>query len=424
VANIILTAIITFIISGIGGVMFQRWLSKAKPSIAIVDIIFGYSSQYIELEEELSALLQSIPWNVGLQKRFISFYSTQELSNSYSRTRNIISQLKQAANACELWMEIHYHEPKKRKRTPDLYMNDVKSHPFFKYHIISESLTGDIARSAIGSPPKGLDLIRKSEVEEARMFELYQEDIVYSLTKDGENKGLVIDSGLRNYTKKIDDNSISDLILIASGFSHTFERSNIRTEEQRCTCTLLAESFSLCIDENIFHYTKEFINHSNNEIGRLEQIADSLLKLIEDRLAVYIELSIYNFGQTATAVDSYMGLKIFNRIKGDLTLIFKAITIKSSNLASSESEDQSVQNRYINLEPKSSHRITLQLDSDIPMDKIRELREVHNTGLLTCRLLVKTNDRQKILTEVVSFGRKKDGELHNDLQKDLQHLRC
>ena len=423
--NIILTAVVTFVISGIGGILLERWLNKARLSIAINDILFGYSIQDFEIGENLLGLLQSIPWGVGLQERFRNTYSTQDISNSYSVVQNTISKLKEAVSACEQWMEMHHHEPKKKKRTPDLYMNDVKSHPFFKYDIIGNSLTGDIARSAIGSPPKSLGSIRNEKIEEdSRMFDLYQEEVVDIERIDRQKNEIVIDSGLRNHVRRIDDNAISDLVLSASGFTHIFERSKIKTEEQRCICTLLAESFSMCIDENIFHYTKEFIDHSNNEIGRLEQLAEGLSRVIENQLSIYIELSVYNFGQTATAIDSYMGLKIFNRVKGDHMLVFKIISIKSSQLSSSDSEDQSVQNRYITINPRSSHKITLELDNSVSMDEIKELREIHSTGLLTCRLLVMTNDRRKVVTKVVNFGKKKDGELHDDLKKDLLHLRC
>lgn len=418
--NIILTAVITFVVSGIGGIMLERWLGKAKPLLMINNIGFGYSSyQIIDIGEDSLEITELTSWRLGITDRFLEVRQVREHINSLE---NFVSMLERAVKDCERWMDAHYHESKKRKGTLSLNINDVKLHPFFLHPIISQSLIGDLERFAIEPPPIELEKIRLESQETSVMFDLYQQEVI-DLWKKGDKNLITIDSGVRDYVKEIDDYSVSDLVLVLGpSFRHIFERSKIKTEDQRRKCTILAESFSRCIDENIFHFTREFISHSSNEVARLNQLIVNLQNSMKEHLTVFIELSAYNFGQSAIAVNSYMGLRIFNRTKGENKLIFKATGIRSGDFSSSENS-QEVRNMYINLNPKSSYIIDLKLEENsFTTEQIRELEDIYNARVLTCKLLAKTDTRKNISTETVDFGRKRANQSYDDIKKSLQGL--
>lgn len=408
-SGILLTAIITFIISGIGGALFERWMSRAKPAITVTSVGFCYGDDLVQVENKIIELADIAGWGSNI----VSNMNCKQLEEELETIKNIIEQLNDAINICEQWLQEHEQGYTKHNENFNISLVELKRHPYIKHAIMNRALTGGIRRGEIAEPPVTLESIRQTDSNYQTIAFLCQAN------QDG------------NYIDDFNDDGADDIYLLLGNQIAQFTRCSCPLKYQRNSITLLAESFARGIGNNIAHYTQEFIFHANSDVHKLEQVRSELGKVLLPKSKIVVDISIYNSGRSAIALRPYVGLRI---LQSKRIFQFFILSTQPPEISyGGEDKDRSIQsnkapklfpskseNPYVNLPPGDLKNLRLITNDNIIEDDILTIKNIYSSGVLTCQVIAMTLDTQEVWSPVSVFGARISDDESRKLEKILR----
>ncbi|UJB70999.1 hypothetical protein HRE53_08225 [Acaryochloris sp. 'Moss Beach'] len=361
--QVIATSSATFITSGIGGALFQKWLTRSKPSISITSVGFEVPEELIRLPESLQIRSDENAW----VRKFKNYEESEDLLKFHEEAQTITEQLRNALELAQTWLQ----ENEGKDISSAIALAELKKHPYFEDVIIGSLILGGIKRAEISNPPVVLE--QASEVYED-LFETKEMDEMIS-----------IDLGKKR---------------VQFSFDNMFSKQKMQVET-------LAKSFAKGIYGNLAYYTKEFIAGANRDINRLQQLSKELESVLLPRLRLSIGLSVYNSGKSSTVLYPYVGLKILDQAFEDRSFLLAikrvqkpgAFEIKNlfpmlkergergKDIVVSGLLPETSTSPYIDIPPEKFKELKLVATEPIGGDDISIVKEIYSTGLLTCQVV-------------------------------------
>ena len=256
------TAIISFLISGIGGALFQRHLSRAKPLVTVTSAGFEGPSDYVEVPDDVVAVSQEDSWGVTLAK-YEKFSRLRDREADAAETE---ARLSKIIALTEAWLRDSEQGPEQLTKA------EVLKHPLVTDSLFEAGINGSIRRQELSSPP----LLTVSKY--ATVFPLFERD-GDPLLHTGKN-------GVR---------------FSSSGFMD--KRMNEANQ-------LLAESFSRGVRANVVHYTKFLLENDRSNVLTIKKLRENLRALILEQARPAVSITVHNAGDTAVAFRPYFGMTV------------------------------------------------------------------------------------------------------------------
>ena len=136
-------AAISFIISGIGGALLQKYVSRAKPEITVTAAGFEGTSDFIEIPDDLLQTSADDSWGDTLAK-YERFDKMRAREEDAGITEVRLSKLIPLAEA---WTK------ENSSGEGPLRESEILKHPLFADPLFGSSLNGLIRRRELGEPP-------------------------------------------------------------------------------------------------------------------------------------------------------------------------------------------------------------------------------------------------------------------------------
>jgi hypothetical protein len=374
----LILAIITFILSSLLGALFGKWLSRPKPKLVITSVGFQGSSQLIQVPEKLITISDTSAWVNPL----MSYANYDDLIKQHREVSETIQRLKKANELAKRWLNDN------QGRESDFRtINEIRKHPYVIDDTIGLAITRMIRRDEFNSIPITLkDLNSKQEIAE-----------------------LI----------PIDD--IGGWHLLLGSKTIVFSTKEKNDKVRKDSMKLFAESFSHGCIENIFFYTKAFVNTSNEEIIMLSEYRNLLEEILLPEARLFVELSIYNSGQSAIAMRPHMGLKILHPKLQEECFI---LTIQKKRQDGKENEIRTISparigvdvvpdsflpgtsaSPYTSIRPGEMREIALIACEPLGKERGETVMSIYQTGLLKCKVAGQTIKAHTVWSAPATFSR-------------------
>lgn len=382
-SQIITTAVITFFISGIGGALLTKFLSRARPKISVTSV--GFHGNVVHLSDAAIDASVNDDWGPSL-KGFVSYSTACSRENKSSK---LILELGKVKGIVDEWLASNMLD----NNNLILTKSELLRCPYFFYSQISSSIFGKLRRRSVPDLPITIESLEGME----KKFDLEE--------KDGH---WVIHRGSYGTHFKMDS---------------AFSEKEILQQRQ------IAESFSRGCLKNIRHIMQVFSTDTANEITKLIKLRDELRKCIAEGAHITLDAVISNLGDKPCVVTSYCSAKLG---LGDETLpmLFRVTNEKAQSLHTNDQdifktiiqtkiEQSGETGEMFSVEPylaevSSSAHISvpgggttkIALTSIEPMGKIGEkLVKYFELGALTCSFTATTASGTSIKAPSITFGK-------------------
>lgn len=380
----VLKALLAFFLSGVVGALLQQWLSRAKPMFVISSIGFQGSEEFIKIPDSLVLASKDIAW-VRILNPYITF---ENLIVHHKHTCGVIQRLEKAIPAVEDW--INKYGSSQSKQNAAMSFEELKKHPYMNIPTVGSAIDGGIRRNEYREVPIRLDMIQSFE----RIADL-------SFSKEG-------------WRLDLDEKVI------------VFPIEGVE-EGRKKDMELCAESFARGVLANVAYYTYSFVNASNRELRKLNEFRRLLEETLLPNSYVSVDLSIYNSGKSAVAIRPHMGLKILHEKFRGKALVLAIRKPKKHDLGdpSDDLQKEEVENLkrrsgqeelvesflpetsaspYVSVSPGEMKEITLIAADPLGKENIESLKQIYQTGLLTCKVLGITLDGKEVWTKPTVFS--------------------
>jgi hypothetical protein len=384
-SQVIATALITFLVSGIGGALFQQYLSRSKPEILVSSIGFrGPSQGLLRLSDGLlkdvegSALESRLP----RYEEFKDLVSReQSVGQNWERLRLLVALLND-------WKE-------GRGETADISASVLLRHPCLKSY-------GDLCRDLTTS------LLRNNKFP------------LLPITGDAAKK----------FSDKLEikvmDGSIKIWRITKGGSATLFAVPDALSDRDKQILGAVVESLSRGIGQNLSVWSDSLIAKADSERVTLGEIRESLRAEILPAAHLAVDVSIYNGGKSPVAFKPYFLFQFVHQRKKEPIVLYS--TQKGSgdafsemvdmmptfmrplfqeNLASEVSVDrflpESGTSRYITIPPGGIESLTLVATTSLG-DLGVALKEQYRTGLLDCKVVGVTTAGAKVRSKNYQFA--------------------
>lgn len=395
--TLVATALVSFIVTGIGGAMLAEWLDRPKPLLTISALGFAGTEEPVAIPDELRIATKESPW----LKNYRKFESFEILLEDYKKAKHLKFRLERGQSLIKDWLKSNEPVFKNGRR---LTLEELDSTPYMQDEIIGSSLIGMARRGEVASVPVGLDSLKSAEP----VTELAELSDKYLLYMKDKNVG--------------------------------FPFGDARTSTEKRQIEQLAYSFSSGHGNNIIYYMKRVDDASNSEIRQLV----SLLELLEESMHPFTTLSvraeIFNSGRKPLIVKPYAHLWVTN---DDIEQ--KVHLLKLSSLGFAEAEPESVgilealtkmqlrggsgsdivvqgffpsieDRNYVLVRPGDS--ISLRLASNAPLGSSgRRLRTIFDASVLRAKLVVATDAGHQIHSPAMIFGATANADVERELSR-------
>ncbi|MBS0374734.1 MAG: hypothetical protein JSR73_09115 [Proteobacteria bacterium] len=288
---------ISFIVSGIGGALFQSWLSRAKPSVEVTSFGFDGVKTPFRISDELRQRTDADSWGESLEETA----TFEALRDRFRSTLDLIQRHERAIPAVEKWIGgARSLANQKLSGSPmQLSAAEVAAHPYMEDGLIGSSLAGNIRRLQLGEPP---------------FAELGKLD--YKLTVNDRNaKGITVQFGRK---------------------AIRFPLAEMDSEQKRRLMVLMAESFAKGVVDNIVFYSQNFINGARDDLLKLKALEESLRSVLTKEARLTLKVSLRNAGDKAAVMKQYYAASLSAKQYSRSLLL---IPIESDDGRSSKSVD-------------------------------------------------------------------------------------
>lgn len=391
-ATVVATALISFIISGIGGAFFQRYLSKAKPSIIVTSAGFEGAQDHVEVPAELIRLSQEDSWGSSLAR--YELYAT--LRDREAESAEIEARLSKTIASVEAWLK------ESEGGSDQTSKAELLRHPLFNDVAFGSSINGYIRRTELPSPP------RTDVADLSPLFPIFQ--------NDGQPE------------------------VNAGKIGILFPTIGMRDARMREANNLFAESFSRGVRQNIANYSRVFLEKERQSILQLKDLRSALQSALLDQARPTVTVTIQNSGDRPVTFRPYFGLAVLGTdqkaISDNYVLVSESspapqsevgdlADILSDRIDADKSKDVKVDPylpsagglTYITVAPGSSHSVRLTALNRLGA-KGSQYRTAYDSGLLTTRVVALTTHGKEVWSEVSVFG----ASLNKQQQDEVNQL--
>lgn len=265
---------VSLVFSGVGGAIFQKWLSKSKPSLEIVSFGFDGTPDPIKLSDDLKQKSDSDSWGRSLDQT-----STFEaLRSRYRSNLELIRRHETVIPQVAKWLELN--KPRLAGSTASspvqLTSAEIDAHSYMQDELMGSSMIGNIRRLQVAEPP----ITDFSKLD-------------YKLS--------VLDRNDKAITVQIGRKAIR------------FPLGNMNSEQKRRLMTLMAESFARGVLQNIIYYSEFFISAAREDLLKLKALEEPLVDVLRREARLTINVALRNSGDTAAVLRQYYSANLSSK---------------------------------------------------------------------------------------------------------------
>lgn len=259
----VVVAAISFAISGVGGAYFQRWLSRAKPSLDIVAIGFDGTSEPFRLSDQLRQISSDDNWGESLEQTA----TFDGLRARYRSTISLIKDHEKLIPITEKWLQ-GARQRLTGGAVVSIDATEIDAHAYFQDELFGSALLGNIRRLQVPDPP----------IVDTAKYD-------YRLTVlDKSDKAITVQNG-RKVTR--------------------FPLTGMNSEQKRQQVRLMADSFAKGLLQNIIHYTEFFINGARADLLKLKALEEPLRDTLTREARLTVNVAFRNSGDSASVFRQY-----------------------------------------------------------------------------------------------------------------------
>jgi hypothetical protein len=321
VAQVVITALVGFTISGLGGAAVNEYFSRAKPQLILeaMGLQAINSERGIKISESLEAATESSAWIESLK----GVKSVKELYDELRRARDISNVLILAQSVAETWLKKIEARGLKEK-TVQLDSEDLRATPYFDSEALLASLKGDARRKSLPEPPIGLSELRQ------------EHQVLPSVIENGE-LWVISESARANLGKESDAGSV-----------------------------LLSESLARGDIRNLTFYARHFIQSTAEENQKLALIQNELATAIASEFSFAVRATVVNTGRTAITLGPAFAIEVSSSTSSrSLPLVaLPSVTVSDRLFGSlddfmSPPQEASASQVFVTIRPNESQALTL-----------------------------------------------------------------
>jgi hypothetical protein len=262
VSAILITAIASFLISGVGGTILQRKISEARPLLVVSSAGFEGGPEVIELDRNLISLTQEDSWGPSFS-HFETFEALRARDRLSAETEE---RLRTCIASTEAWLKDN------RAGDPQLSESSLLKYPYLSDSTFGSSIHGSIRRREFSQAPvKDLKPFK-------RVFPVFSHD----------------GSPMVHTGKKA-------VLFLTEGF---IDSSMFAANSE------VAESVSKGVRVNLVHYADEFLRDEQKALNTLLELRKAIQATLLQRARPAVILTIHNAGGAAIAFRPYFGLAV------------------------------------------------------------------------------------------------------------------
>lgn len=377
--TVVVTALVSFAISGLGGSLWQQWLARARPSLIVTSVGFRGSSELLRVPTDLVTASENDNWGTSL-KAYASF---EVLRRRHNQAAEATQRLERLNIVVQEWLNQHQMSARKT-----LEYADIQKHPIAVDPVFGSSLHGMVRRGEFATLP---------------------------------------------VTKLTDYPTIVPLRLIAEGYVLRFKMVNILFPSTRVDndelehMKLIAESFSRGIMANILDITRTVSNETANELNALGKVRALLEQVLLPEARLFVDVSFYNSGKTSTAIKPYLGLRLlhdsFANKEPILLRVYSAEQPKSELAAllseNADANDESGTDvhirqflpasnggSHIHVAPGEVKTVSFMSLERLGPELGLAVKQVYDAGVLNCQVVAVQREGSSIWSQPTVFGDK------------------
>lgn len=371
-------AAVSFLISGVGGALFQSWLSRAKPSIAIVSLGFGGSASLVPITTELKRKSAADVWG----DNFEDLEPFEALQNRYAETESLKAKHEVLIPLIEQWIRLTSSRLAAKQLGPTEQLTDLEvvDHPNMTHALFVSALEGMIARREITNSPPVKD------------FEQFEVRLPTQRRDKGDFDRIALQHGMNNYW---------------------FPLNRMDTPQKKQLMTLVVESFSRGISRNLLFFSEVFLSAAKDNLLKLKALSDSLKEALLKNAHLTVVVSLRNMGATPIVFRQYYALEIHAR-QYSRTYVMVAQPTNAGDRKKSPRDPigsspkflpTASESRFVSVAASSVEQTTLHATQ--PLDKDGEqILTLFQNDILECRLSGVTIEGTEVSSDRVPFGQK------------------
>jgi hypothetical protein len=365
--QVLATAVITLVVSGLGGAFIQSFFSRAAPSIAVTSIAFTGPNEVVKLPESLiNASLKDL-WGDDLNP----YEPFETLLKRERKTQEILERLRKASEATNDWLSANAPQAG-REGVQLLLASAVRAHPRMHDPSFSGSLTGMIKRRELPPPP----IAEADVVREPALFPMEEEEGAWVLHLG--------QTGVR--------------------FLYDSLPPDLRTQMK-----LMMLSFQHGIYANIQFYSQQFKSQSAGEMSQLIELQKLLRTVLLPQARLTANISLYNSGGTAVTFRPFFALRILHKDFANTVFVMAPSGRKKDVVATGAEFNlplylpETSSSPYINVPPNQLVEVTVTATTPLG-DNGERIKGIYESGLLSCLVLGKTDKGREVRSASTRLG--------------------
>jgi hypothetical protein len=373
--TVLVTALASFLFSGVGGALLQRYISRAKPEITVTSAGFEGPPDYIEIQDELIGISDEDSWGPPLAKyeKFDQLRAREEDSaGTEARLTKLIAQ-------AETWL--HDSET----GSDQLTRAELLKHPL----IAADSMFGNSLNG----------MIRRQELKPPPISDIAKDPPIYPLFKR--------------------DN---ELVLHTGRVGIRFPTAGFMDKQMYEANDMLAASFSKGIRKNISFYTRQFLESERRSVLTLKRFRDKLRGVLLEQSRPTLTIVVHNAGDVPAAFRPYFGMSVLGsdgKTVIDSYLMVPAVDkpspVSKRSGDSSEGDADSKEVKvdpylprvgglsYTTISPGGSETLRLVATTSLGA-KGTQYRASYESGLLSTKVIGLTTSGSDVWSTVSVFG--------------------
>lgn len=261
-STIVATTLVSFLVSGVGGALLQRYLARAKPVIVVTSAGFEGPADHIEVSDELLGTAQDDSWGGSLSK----FEKYAALRSREAKTAEVEARLTKAISTVDKWLK------DSERGAEQVSTAELLRHPLTNDTVFGSSINGYIKRTELPPPPL------TNTTTFTNLFPVFRRDGIPEL-----HTGM---KGISFPVRGFVDSKMNE--------------ANI----------MVADSFAKGIRVNMTHYSRVFLEKERQSVLLLKKLRAQLQQVLLEQARPTVSITVHNSGDTSVALRPYFGMSV------------------------------------------------------------------------------------------------------------------
>ena len=262
IREVILVAVVSFVVSGLGGALLNAYLNRAKLTLTVTSL--GFEGGFVEVDDELIKASENDDWGVPFE-RFVDFRTLLAREKASSE---MVLRLQAAQQHVDRWLTPITTDEAQEVLTK----TEVRRSPYLgsETTVMGSSIPGQLRRRDFPDLPIALEQVR----EHPRLWPVEKRSRVWLIHLQTQ----------------------------AVSFPLHEDFSERETTQQE----LIAESLSRGIARNIVHIHQVFSERAAREILNLQRLRDAIRSNLAAKARIALTVSIANTGASPAILEPYL----------------------------------------------------------------------------------------------------------------------